>query len=119
MNIKELTDKTITAQWIEVAPVSKFPQNAGRCFKHGDLQIAIFNYTRKDKWFACQNLCPHKQEMVLSRGMLGDTDGIPKVACPLHKKTFSLVDGHNLNDDLGPITTYEVKVESGLVYVKI
>ena len=45
------------------------------------------------QWYACQNLCPHKQEMVLARGIIGDQQGVPKVACPLHKKTFSLESG--------------------------
>lgn len=110
---------TKAGQWVKVAEVSAFPENAGRCFKHQGLQIAVFNFTRKGKWYACQNLCPHKMEMVLSRGMLGDADGIPKVACPLHKKTFSLVDGHNINDDLDPLVTYEVKIKDQIVYIKI
>ena len=31
--------------------------------------------------------------MVLARGLIGDQQGVPKVACPLHKKNFSLTDG--------------------------
>ena len=62
-------------------------------------------------------LCPHKMEMVLSRGMIGDDKGIPKVACPLHKKTFSLENGENLNGDLETIATYPVKIEEGSVYL--
>jgi nitrite reductase (NADH) small subunit len=56
-------------------------------------------------------------EMVLSRGMIGDDKGIPKVACPLHKKTFSLETGENLNSDLDAIATYPVKIEEGYVYI--
>ena len=55
--------------------------------------------------------------MVLSRGMIGDDKGIPKVACPLHKKTFSLDSGENLNGDLDAIATYPVKIEEDFVYV--
>jgi len=56
-------------------------------------------------------------EMVLSRGMLGDDKGIPKIACPLHKKTFSLETGENLNGDLDAIATYPVKIEEENVYI--
>ena len=56
-------------------------------------------------------------EMVLSRGMIGDQGGVPKVACPMHKKTFSLKSGENLNGDLEPIATYPVKIEDGFVYI--
>lgn len=103
--------------WFKAAPVSAFPQNAGACIKYGDKQIAVFNFARKGKWYACQNLCPHKMEMVLARGLTGEENDIPKVACPLHKRTFSLETGENLNADLPPIATYPVKIKDGFVYV--
>ena len=103
--------------WFKVGRAQDFPENGGLCAKYGSKQIAIFNFTRKNTWYAIQNLCPHKMEMVLSRGMIGDLDGIPKVACPMHKKTFSLENGENLNGDLPSIATYPVKVEGGFVYV--
>lgn len=113
-NTISMVDKT----WIKVATVEDFPPNGGRCFKHKGEQIAIYRFSRKNQWFATQNLCPHKQEMVLSRGLLGDHDGIPKVACPLHKANFDLTNGCHLNGDLPPLKTYEVMVEAGVVYIK-
>ncbi len=103
--------------WFKAALTEDFPVDGGACVKYKDKQIAVFNFSRLGKWYACQNLCPHKMEMVLSRGMIGDDKGIPKVACPLHKKTFSLESGENLNGDLNPIATYPVKIEEGYVYV--
>ncbi|UCE93756.1 MAG: nitrite reductase small subunit NirD [Flavobacteriaceae bacterium] len=109
------TDKDVF--WFKVAEADAFPSNGGLCVKYKDLQIAVFNYTRTGRWYACQNLCPHKMEMVLSRGMIGDEQGIPKVACPMHKKTFSLESGENLNGDLSSIATYPVKIENNFVYI--
>ncbi|MEM6629640.1 MAG: nitrite reductase small subunit NirD [Bacteroidota bacterium] len=103
--------------WFEVAPATEFPPNGGVCIRYKGMQIAVFNFTRKGKWYATQNLCPHKMEMVLSRGLIGDAESIPKVACPLHKRTFSLESGENLNGSLPPIATYPVKVEQGVVFV--
>ncbi|WP_298474067.1 nitrite reductase small subunit NirD [uncultured Maribacter sp.] len=103
--------------WFKAAHTSSFPKDGGACVKYKDLQIAVFNFDRLQKWYACQNLSPEKQEMVLSRGMIGDHNGIPKVACPLHKKTFSLENGENLNGDLEPIATYPVKIEDDFVYI--
>ena len=110
----ETTDVT---HWFKAAAVSAFPKNGGACIKYKDKQIAIFSFDRKGKWYACQNLCPHKMEMILSRGMIGDEQGIAKVACPLHKRTFSLESGENLNGDLPAIAVYPVKIEDGFVYV--
>ena len=103
--------------WFKAGKTSDFSENGGSCIKYQDKQIAVFNFNRENKWYACQNLCPHKMEMVLSRGMIGDANGIPKVACPMHKKTFSLENGENLNGDLEAIATYPVKVEDGFVFV--
>ncbi|WP_299013954.1 nitrite reductase small subunit NirD [uncultured Polaribacter sp.] len=103
--------------WFKAASVTDFPKDGGACVKYKNKQIAVFNFARENKWYACQNLCPHKLEMVLSRGMIGDDKGIPKVACPLHKKTFSLENGENLNGELEAIATYPVKIEDNSVYV--
>ena len=103
--------------WFEAASTNDFPKDGGACVKYKDKQIAVFNFARENKWYACQNVCPHKMEMVLSRGMIGDHKGIPKVACPLHKKTFSLEDGENLNGDIAPIAVYPVKVENDKVFI--
>lgn len=103
--------------WFKAASVNDFPKDGGACVKYKDLQIAVFNFTRLNKWYATQNLSPEKQEMVLSRGMIGDHKGIPMVACPLHKRIFSLEDGSNLNGDLEPIATYPVKIIDGFVHI--
>ena len=102
--------------WIHVGQTDDFPENAGACVKYNAKQIAVYYFTRTNSWYACQNLCPHKMEMVLSRGMTGDSQGIPKVACPLHKKTFSLEDGSNLNGEEYSIATYPVRIQEGNVY---
>jgi len=103
--------------WFKAASVNDFPKDGGACVKYKNKQIAVFNFERINKWYACQNICPHKMEMVLSRGMIGDKDSIPKVACPLHKKTFSLEDGSNLNGDDFKIAVYPVKIENENVYI--
>jgi len=103
--------------WFKAASTEDFPKDGGACVKYKNKQIAVFNFTRLNKWYACQNVCPHKMEMVLSRGMIGDDKGTPKVACPLHKKTFSLEDGSNLSGDDYEIATYPVKIEDGNVYI--
>ena len=41
----------------------------------------------------------HVSENVLSRGIVGDLAGEPKVACPLYKKLFSLKSGICLNGE--------------------
>lgn len=103
--------------WFNAGRTSDFPVDGGSCIKYKNKQIAVINFSRRNEWYACQNLCPHKMEMVLSRGMIGSADEVPKIACPMHKKTFSLVDGSNLNGDEYSIATYPVKIEGDEVFV--
>lgn len=110
---------TEVTKWVATLSVEEFPENGGLNVKIADLQIAIFNFTRRNEWYATQNLCPHKQQMILARGMIGSSDDEPKVACPFHKKTFSLKTGENINGDECPIATYPVKIQAGIVYVGI
>jgi nitrite reductase (NADH) small subunit len=49
-------------------------------------------------------------------GALGEE---PKVACPFHKKTFSLKTGECLNGDMCAIKTFPVKVENGRVFIGV
>jgi nitrite reductase (NADH) small subunit len=106
--------------WFHVCSVQDMPHNGGVCVKYGDAQIALYYFTHRNEWYASQNLCPHKQQMALSRGMLGSQAGEPKVACPFHKKTFSLKDGHCLNDEAcDHIKIYDVQVKEGQVYIDV
>ena len=94
------------------------PGNGGVCVKLGEEQVALFHFARRNEWYATQNQCPHRMQMALSRGMIGCQDGEPKVACPFHKRTFSLVDGRCMNgDECDSLKTYQVEVRNGLVYI--
>ncbi len=106
-------------QWVRVARTEDIPADTGACAKVGDMQIAVFNFSSRGEWYACQNHCPHKHDMVLARGLLGDLGGEPKVACPQHKKTFSLQTGKNLGGEAYCIRTFQVKIEGHEVLLGI
>ncbi|MEM7128891.1 MAG: nitrite reductase small subunit NirD [Chloroflexota bacterium] len=106
-------------QWVKVAQSKDFVDNRGGCVKIGDEQIAIFNFN-KDEWYAVQNLCPHEQRMVLARGLIGDAQGTPKIACPLHKNSFCLRTGKHMGgQEEFQLTTYPIKENEGFVYLEI
>ena len=105
--------------WEYACTTDEVPANGGVCVKCNDEQIALFHFARRDEWYASQNECPHRKQMALSRGMIGSQDGEPKVACPFHKKSFSLATGECLSGDECAIKTYPVKVEEGKVYIGV
>ena len=106
-------------RWVRAGSVSDFPVDGGRAIKHGAAEIAVFRFDSRGEWYACQNTCPHKREAVLSRGILGDQQGVPKVACPLHKKTFSLESGACLSGEAYRVEVFPVRVEGDDVYVEL
>jgi NAD(P)H-dependent nitrite reductase large subunit/NAD(P)H-dependent nitrite reductase small subunit len=106
-------------QWVRLASVRDMPIDGGVAARYGDTQIAIFHFASKGAWYATQNLCPHKREMVLSRGILGDQGGAPKVACPLHKKTYDLSSGRCMSGEDLEIATFPVRVEGDDVFVEL
>ncbi len=105
--------------WVRVGAVADFPKDGGAAIKYGRVQIAVFNFTSRGEWYASQNMCPHKKAFVLSRGIVGDASGVPKVACPLHKKTFSLVSGESLQKEEYRIRTFPVRIEGDDVYLDL
>ncbi len=104
-------------EWIHVGKVWDFPHDGGATVKYGKTQIAVFNFTSRGEWYATQNMCPHRREFVLSRGMIGDQNGKPKVACPVHKKTFSLENGECTSGENYSVRVFPVKVEGDDVYL--
>ncbi|MGE3536846.1 MAG: nitrite reductase large subunit NirB [Candidatus Tectimicrobiota bacterium] len=105
--------------WVRVGTVADFPRNGGATIKYGQTQIAVFNFTSQGTWYACQQMCPHKKAFVLSRGIIGDSHGLPKVACPLHKKTFSLESGACLSGEDYTVEVFPVRVEGEAVYLEL
>ena len=103
--------------FIRVASVDDVPADGGIAVKYGRAQIAVFNL--RGAWYATQNACSHTRAMVLARGIVGDDHGRPKVACPLHKKTFDLATGACLSNDAPAIAAFAVRVTGSDIYVEL
>ena len=115
----ETITNTNKITWFAACHKEDVPSNGGVCVKYQDKQIALFQFSRRGEWYATQNECPHRKQMALSRGMIGTQMDEPKVACPFHKKTFSLATGQCLSDEECSIKTYPVKVENNKVFIGI
>jgi NAD(P)H-dependent nitrite reductase small subunit len=107
------------ATWVYAARVEDVPRDGGVTIRHGTLEVAVFHFASRDAWYATQAVCPHRKDAVLGRGLLGTQNGAAKVACPLHKKTFSLETGAGLSDPSYAVQTYPVEVRDGTVWVKL
>ena len=108
----------MSENWVNITAAENCPKGMSvNSIVNGD-QVAILHYDT-DEWYAVQNLCPHQEQMVLSRGLCGDLEGEPKVACPLHKHNFSLKTGCHLADDSQwELKTYEIKIKDNCIFIK-
>ena len=68
---------------------------------------------REGKLFAFDNECPHSGGPLGMGTFVGNS-----VACPLHQWTFDLATGEPTKGPGARVRTYEVKVESGKIWVK-
>ena len=106
-SLGELSDAKL--RWVPVGYADDFPIDGGTTVKYGKSQIAVFNFASRGEWYATQNMCPHKRAFVLSRGIIGTAGEEPKIACPLHKKTFSLTSGESLQGEEYRIKTFRAR----------
>lgn len=60
--------------------------------------------------YAVSNIDPYMGAAVMSRGIVGDHDGVPTVASPLLKQRFRLTDGVSLEDEDHTLQTFPVQV---------
>jgi nitrite reductase (NADH) large subunit len=97
-------------RWVSVGQVADFPAEGGATVKYGKVQLAVFHFASRNEWYASQNMCPHKRAFVLSSGIIGSQGETPKVACPLHKKTFSLQSGECLSGDEMSVKVFPVRI---------
>ncbi|HVT30411.1 MAG TPA: nitrite reductase small subunit NirD, partial [Lacipirellulaceae bacterium] len=112
-------DQPDDLRWVAVGTTADFPRDGGATIKYGNSQIAVFNLSSRNEWYATQNMCPHKKAFVLSRGIVGDAQGEPKVACPLHKKTFSLASGESLQGEEYRIRTFPIRIVDNEVQLQL
>jgi nitrite reductase (NADH) small subunit len=101
------------SDWVKIAALDDIPSLGSRVVQSGKGDIAVFR-TADNKVFALHDKCPHKGGP-LSQGIVhGD-----KVTCPLHGWNIGLADGKAIAPDEGQAGCVEVKLENGVVFLKI
>ena len=103
--------------WTAVCPVGAVPEWGGvAALLDGAVQVAIFRLPAGD-FYGLSNMDPMSGAAVLSRGIVGDRKGVPKIASPLYKQSFDLRNGQCLDDAAVRVRAYEVRVRGGRIEV--
>jgi nitrite reductase (NADH) small subunit len=107
----------MTQQWTTICPLERILPNTGVCALVNGHQIAVFRVGEEMDVYAIDNYDPFSKAYVLSRGIVGDRHGIPKVASPIYKQNFSLLTGECLDDSTVKLRTFSAQVIDGQVQV--
>jgi nitrite reductase (NADH) small subunit len=105
-------------QWTTVCPLNRIAINTGVCALVNDVQVAIFRVGDGTQIYALSNYDPFSKAHVLSRGIVGDRNGIPKVASPVYKQNFNLITGECLDDPNVKVPTFLAQVVDKQVQIK-
>jgi nitrite reductase (NADH) small subunit len=125
--VPALTDQNI-AEWVTVCDLDRVLPNTGVCALVAGQQVAVFHWQSPieaglsesgSMVYAIDNFDPFSQAYVLSRGLVGDRGGVPKVASPIYKQNFNLQTGECLDDESVRVMTYPTRVLEGQIQVGV
>ena len=105
------------AQWTAVCALDDIVPDTGVCALIGGRQIAIVR-VGQDRLYAIDNFDPFSNAFVISRGIVGDKAGVPKIASPIFKQSFNLLTGQCLDDPTVAIPVYPVRLRAGQIEVR-
>lgn len=97
--------------WVEACELKELPPGGRKLIRVNNTEIALFNV--KGVIYAIKNRCPHRNSPLI-RGFVDAAGGIK---CPMHGWRFDLRDGSS--ERPARATVYPVKIENGLLYLRI
>ncbi len=105
-------------KWYEICPIDHVVPGTGVAALVQGEQIAIVR-TADGMLAALSNFDPFSEAYVIARGIVGDRGGVPKIASPIYKQSFSLETGECLDDPNVRLRVYPVRVSSGKIQVAL
>jgi nitrite reductase (NADH) small subunit len=104
--------------WEDVCALDELLPATGICALVAGRQVALVRTAVPDAIYGIGNFDPFSKAFVLSRGIVGDRAGVPKIASPIYKQSFDLRTGQCLDDPQVRVPIFEVRVERGRVLVR-
>jgi nitrite reductase (NADH) small subunit len=117
--VQFVSSQASVTQWITVCKLSDILPDTGVCALVKGQQIAIFRVGQGADVYAIENYDPFSKANVLSRGIVGDRNGIPKVASPIYKQTFNLKTGECFDNREVRIATFAVRVVDNQIQIGV
>jgi nitrite reductase (NADH) small subunit len=106
------------ATWVAVCAASALTVDRGVCALVHGVQVALFRLA-DGTVHAISNFDPFSEAFVLSRGIVGDSAGTPKVSSPIYKQSFELATGRCLDDPSVVVPVYRTRIVDGRLEVAL
>jgi nitrite reductase (NADH) small subunit len=106
-------------RWEPVCALGDILPDTGVCAEIDGTQIALVRVGEGPHVFAISNFDPFSKAFVISRGIVGDRAGLPKIASPIYKQSFDLRTGECLEDPSVRLPTWRVRVVGERVEVEL
>jgi nitrite reductase (NADH) small subunit len=109
--------------WLDVCALDEILPDTGVAALVGGRQIALVRVGQGcgdgdgDGVYALDNFDPFSHAFVIARGIVGDRQGVPKIASPIFKQSFDLATGQCLDDPAVRLASYPVRVVGGRILV--
>lgn len=117
MTVLDDRDVANDAAWIGVCAVGALIPDRGVAALVDGHPVAVFLLS-DGSVHALDNLDPCSGASVLSRGIIGDVDGMATVASPLYKQRFELVRGRCLDAETS-VTVHRARIVDGFIEVQL
>ena len=111
-------DGDVLTEWHAICPVGRLLPDRGAAALVGGVPVAVF-LLRTGELFVVDNLDPCSGANVLSRGLVGDAGGVPKVASPMYKQRFDLRTGACLDDPDRRVGVHHARIVDDVVEVAL
>ncbi len=109
---------TDTGTWTAVCAATLLTPDRGVAALVNGRAVAIFALST-GSLHAIDNIDPCSGASVLSRGMIGDVDGVATVASPMYKQRFDLSTGCCLDIPGLSVAVHDVTSADGMIHVRM
>lgn len=106
-------------RWVEVCRLERITPGTGAAALIDGEQIAVVRTRKSGEVYALSNFDPFSKAFVIARGIVGDREGIPKIASPIFKQSFDLRTGECLDDPSVRLPVYPTRVMDGRIEVLV
>ena len=105
--------------WLDVCALDDILPDTGVAALVDGRQIALVRIGEGEgaEVYALDNFDPFSHAFVIARGIVGDRQGVLKIASPIFKQSFDLRTGQCLDDPAVRLASFPVRVVEGRVLV--